>query len=312
MFIYKKVSFMKKLSISTIFILGFFFNLFANELEQITNYQVLNKSIINKGISYTILRSFSKNLNKYFLIVDETTLHTKVVNASSLKISEPSIKQTKYKKLLKQYSKEPFTLQNYGLKHINSNYIYLTADLCPSSKYGYEKEFINALISKHKKAVPITFFISGLWIEKHKNEFLELISYQKENKLDITWANHTFTHYYNPKEPLERNFLLSKNKDITNEILELEKLLLTYNITPSILFRFPGLVSNKQTALIVNSFGLIPVGSDTWLAKDEKINKGSIILIHANKNEPKGIEIAKKSLLENNNFSLHNILDNLK
>lgn len=184
--------------------------------------------------------------------------------------------------------------------------------MCPSSKKGYEKEFIDTLIAKYKNTVPITFFISGLWIEKHKEEFLELISYQKEKKLDITWANHTFSHYYNSKAVLEKNFILSKNKDITKEILEVEKLLLSYGITPSILFRFPGLVSDKQTALVVNSFGLIPVGSDTWLAKEQKIKKGSIILIHANKNEPIGIEKAKEFLFEKNSFSFHSILDEIK
>ncbi len=303
---------MKKLSILTIFILGFFFNLFANELKQITNYQVLNKQVSIKGVDYTILRSFNMDLKNYFLLVNETSLQTKLIEASILKTNEQTNKQTKYKKLLKQYSKEPFSLQNYGLKHINSNYIYLTADLCPSSKEGYEKEFIDTLISKNTKAVPITFFISGLWIEKHKKEFLELISYEKKNKLKITWANHTFSHYYNPKLPLEKNFILSKNKDITKEILEVEKLLLSYGITPSILFRFPGLVSNKQAALVVNSFGLIPVGSDTWLAKEEKVKNGSIILIHANKNEPEGIKIAKELLLEKNSYSFHSILDELK
>ncbi|ASV33309.1 hypothetical protein GWK90_09385 [Candidatus Hamiltonella defensa] len=73
-----------------------------------------------------------------------------------------------------------------------------------------------------------------------------------------------------------------------------EKLLLEKNELPSVFFRFPGLVSDEKTVKKVNQFGLIPVGSDAWLAKGEKAKPGSIILIHGNGNEPKGIEIASK------------------
>lgn len=59
---------MKKLSFFSIFILGFFYNLFAVELKQITNYQVLNKQISIKGIDYTILRSFTMDFKKLFFI----------------------------------------------------------------------------------------------------------------------------------------------------------------------------------------------------------------------------------------------------
>ena len=38
------------------------------------------------------------------------------------------------------------------------------------------------------------------------------------------------------------------------------------------------------------AYGLIPVGSDAWLAKNEVPSAGSIVLVHGNGNEPVGVE----------------------
>ncbi len=60
-------------------------------------------------------------------------------------------------------------------------------------------------------------------------------------------------------------------------------------ITPSLFFRFPGLVSAEALFLAVTGFGLIPLGSDAWLAKNQWPRPGSIVLVHANGNEPLGV-----------------------
>ena len=39
----------------------------------------------------------------------------------------------------------------------------------------------------------------------------------------------------------------------------------------------------------ITGFGLIPIGSDAWLAKGQKAMPGSIVLIHGNGNEPIGV-----------------------
>ncbi|MNT87847.1 hypothetical protein D3C86_1607280 [compost metagenome] len=40
----------------------------------------------------------------------------------------------------------------------------------------------------------------------------------------------------------------------------------------------------------VLGFGLIPIGSDAWLAKGQHAQDGSIVLIHANGNEEVGVQ----------------------
>jgi hypothetical protein len=61
-------------------------------------------------------------------------------------------------------------------------------------------------------------------------------------------------------------------------------------LLPSAFFRFPGLVSDPKLVRRVISYGLIPVGSDAWLAKNQAPSPGSIVLVHGNGNEPIGIE----------------------
>ncbi|MGN6638288.1 MAG: polysaccharide deacetylase family protein, partial [Mucilaginibacter sp.] len=51
----------------------------------------------------------------------------------------------------------------------------------------------------------------------------------------------------------------------------------------------PGLVSDQQLVYKITDYGLIPIGSDAWLAKGQQANDGSIVLIHGNGNEPVGV-----------------------
>jgi len=51
----------------------------------------------------------------------------------------------------------------------------------------------------------------------------------------------------------------------------------------------------------IYDYGLIPLGTNAWLAKGEKPENGSVILIHGNKNEPYGIKLMKQ-VLEKDSF----------
>ena len=65
--------------------------------------------------------------------------------------------------------------------------------------------------------------------------------------------------------------------------------MLKNGLIPSAFFRFPGLVSDQQVVFKVTDYGLIPIGSDAWLAKGQQAQNGSIVLIHGNGNEPVGV-----------------------
>ena len=112
---------------------------------------------------------------------------------------------------------------------------------------------------------------------------------QLKKEIDITWINHTLSHYYNKKLPLRNNFMLDKSTDIKSEILGNEQLMLKNGLIPSVFFRFPGLTSTNELLDSICSYGLITIGSDAWLAKGQAVHNGSIVLIHGNGNEPLGV-----------------------
>ena len=267
-------------------IILFLVNLYSFEIK---NYRAINGCIIDNSSIKVAIREFSYKDKNYYLAINPNTLNTKFILASKLYKCPQEINTTRYYKLLNLSLSSKHPLQNDGITSATKG-VYLTIDLCPSSKKGFEDELFKTVIKNFKNPVPITIFITKRWIDSHKLEFNWLKLWQKEGKLDITWGNHTANHIYHPKEPLDKNFVLSKEEHLKDDILSLEKSLIENGLTPSIFFRFPGLVSNKDAIENVANLGLITIGSNAWLAKGQRVKDGSIILVHGNKNEPKGVK----------------------
>jgi hypothetical protein len=73
-------------------------------------------------------------------------------------------------------------------------------------------------------------------------------------------------------------------------VLDTEAAMLEAGLAPSVFFRFPGLVSRPDVFETVVALGLVPLGSDAWLAKSRRPpTEGSVVLVHANGNEPTGV-----------------------
>ena len=270
--------------------------LIANSFANITNYKALQGCFRFNNQEYRALRSFFKNNQQYFLVVNTNTLKTLLASAIPLK-KEPCSASSYYQKLLNSSTTSPFPLHNDGIIK-NPKGITLTTDLCPSSKKGFEKKLYETLFKTFPSPTPVTIFITKRWILKHKKEFNQLKKWQKEQKLAITWGNHTAYHHYYPKLPDNKNYVLAKKENFKKDVFDLEKTLLLNNITPSIFFRFPGLVSNKKRVNELKNMGLIPIGANSWLAIGQKLQKESIILLHGNKNEPQGVKLFLKLLKE--------------
>jgi len=138
--------------------------------------------------------------------------------------------------------------------------------------------------------VPVALSLSGRFMLTHEEDINWLKSLENKGDVAITWVNHTYNHHYDPKVPLAENFLLAPGTDLDFEILGTEIAMLQHGLIPSVFFRFPGLVSDNSIVEKVCNYGLIPIGSDAWLAKGQKAGSGSIVLIHGNGNEPIGIK----------------------
>jgi len=284
----------------TAIILFLFTCLSATAQDVISNYKLYFANGIYNNTSLIITRKLDRNKEACYLTINPNTLETQTLSAKAIKVTPATwaqlidkYKTTPYVKALLDAQSQSFSLQDAGIIHgyPKEKGITLTIDLCPSHK-PLDRDIFTSLITEFKKIetpVPVALSITGRFMLTHIDDINWLKSLVKAGDLNITWTNHTYNHHYNPKAPLTTNFLLEPGTDLNFEILGVEIALLQQKLQPSVFFRFPGLVSDNSIVQKVTSYGLIPVGSDAWLAKGQQANAGSIVLIHGNGNEPLGV-----------------------
>ncbi len=295
------------------FIIIIYFYAVCTASAAIDNYQ-LSFGICfpngNNGSFRISLRKYFSDNCEYLLNIDPHNLNTFIEKTSSMeKIEKSSFEEirgkyrnTKYIKAIIKSEKRAAFLQNAGIIHfpnINNGAV-LTADLCPS-RLPVDRNFFTIIIDEFKKSVPVALSVSGLWIENHKDDLKWIKSLEEKYMISVTWINHSYNHRFSENTHLNNNFLLLRHTNTDKEVLETEKKMLETGIVPSVFFRFPGLVSNRDLFFKITGYGLIPVGSDAWLAKDERPGDGSIILVHANGNEPEGILRLKELIIKKRN-----------
>jgi hypothetical protein len=252
------------------------------------------------GRSVIILRAFQSGRNLSYLVVDPETLLTSIRTARDLRVVEKSwdmilrqYEKTPYMKALRDAESNAVVLQNAGLTHFNPSPkgVTLTIDLCPSQS-PMDRNLFSELIrefGKEEKPVPVAVAVTGIWMARHGADLEWLRGLEREGKMAITWINHSYHHRWEKGRPLKQNFLLARGTEIEPEILQTEIAMIERGLEPSVFFRFPGLVSDRRLVLLVGTYGLIPVGSDAWLGKNQWPKEGSIVLLHGNGNEPIGI-----------------------
>jgi hypothetical protein len=235
------------------------------------------------------------------LMVNPQTLETKVDEPKYYQVKDMSIAEVRdmfknmpYERALAKAEKQSVNIQDAGIEMgmPKEAGVSLTADLCPSHRPLDKKIFTDLFteFQKVEKPAPIALSITGIWMRQHPKDLEWLKMMERNHEIYITWINHSFNHRVSKTAPLKRNFLLEPGTDINYEVLETEKAMLKNGLQPSVFFRFPGLISDRQLVnKITADFGLITVGTDAWLAKGQQPQAGSIVLIHGNGNEPVGV-----------------------
>lgn len=285
-----------------------FSNTLFGQLSTITRYKAIDGYAVSpKGDTTIILRSFGENREGKLLVLNPYSLRTSVVSQSSVKITK-----VKRSRLLKQFANTPYfktlkvaeytseKVKNAGVRRFQriTGGVDLTIDLCPSM-LPLDREFFVEMVkslSVVQKPVPMAISVTGTWMKGHSSDFAWLLERVRSGEIDITWINHSYSHHVDKDLPLTENFLLEKGTDIEKEILRTEITMLERGVIPSPFFRFPGLVSDKEVFDKVLSYGLIPIGTDSWIAKKQYPKLGSIVLVHANGNEPLGLKRFQKLL----------------
>ncbi|SDB91445.1 polysaccharide deacetylase family protein [Williamwhitmania taraxaci] len=278
------------------------------QVVTIARYKEYNGyAVSQQGDSLLILRSFLENSIRKYLLINSYTLRTTIVEEEGLmttRLKRPLLvelfRNTPYIKALKvaEYTSDKVT--NAGVRRFQriTGGVDLTIDLCPS-KLPLDREFFVEMVkslSMVQKPVPMAISVTGTWMKGHPSDFVWLLDRVKAGEIDITWINHSYSHRFNIDLPLKENFLLEKGTNLRSEILRTEITMLEHGVIPSPFFRFPGLISDKAVFDAVLSYGLIPIGTDAWLAKRQFAKMGSIVLVHANGNEPLGLKKFQKLL----------------
>jgi hypothetical protein len=272
-------------------------------MAAVADYQpVLKACVAADGRKAVAIREMTVAGQKIALLADPEALTTRLERAACWTCrdeSESELDATRMGRAIRESAEAPGLvhrgfLQNAGLTHGGGQGDFVTGDLCPSQK-PLDRKFFMRLEAASPHA-PVALSISGLWLIHHFDDFHWLVGERKSGALDILWTDHTYHHPYHRKLPDDANFLLSKGVDPQEEILDTERLLIANGETPSLFFRFPGLVSSDPLMQAVSQFHQVTLGADAWLALGQKPGHGSIVLVHPNGNEPKGLALFSTDL----------------
>jgi hypothetical protein len=229
------------------------------------------------------------------LTVDPSTLETALAREQDWSCTDTDDEHQKNTRYIKAVHASGMAhprdvIVNGGLVHgATAAGSFVTGDLCPSHR-SLDRAFLEKLQAT-ESPLPVALSISGLWLTHHGADFQWLHDQERAGTLQITWVDHSYHHQFVPGRPLADNFLLMPGVDMQAEILDTERLLIAEGETPSVFFRFPGLISNAALMQAMRDDHLIVLGADAWLAKTQKARPGGIILLHLNGNEPAGLEI---------------------
>ncbi len=253
------------------------------------------------GDSRVVLRQFERGGRRLALVLDPDSLDTEIAPLERLPVEcspwvgvRAALAGTRYALALADAERNETGLQDAGIVHAmpRGKGVVLTVDLCPSRR-PLDRSLFDAVIAEfgpEERPVPLAVAVTGVWMEEHPDDVAWLLERVRRGDAAITWIDHSFSHRFEPGTPLTRNFLLEPGTNAEAEILRAEEAMLERGMVPSVFFRFPGLVSSRELFDRVVAHGLVPVGSDAWLAKGQRPTEGSIVLVHGNGNEPIGVE----------------------
>lgn len=253
------------------------------------------------GRTRLAIRRFEADGADLLLAVDPQTLATSLEYAKCWRCADTGDEaqaSTRYLRALRPPPDpaRPAPLVNAGLIHGAGDGVYVTGDLCPSRK-PLDRGFFERLAAEQPGA-PVALAVSGYWLTRHRADFQWLLEKAAAGALDIAWVNHSYRHPYVPGLANSANYLLRTGADVDEEIFETERLMISLGATPSVFFRFPGLVGDAALLEKVRARRLIPLGADAWLVLSPAPRAGSILLVHPNGNEPAGLQIFSRLLAQ--------------
>lgn len=266
---------------------------------RVEDYRAVFESCVKGDETRLATRRLRIDGEELLLTVDPQTLETALARATCWRCEatgDDAQAQTRFLEAVRPPpdASRPPALVNAGLIHGKGAGSYVTGDLCPSQK-PLDRAFIEE-VAAQGPGTPLTLAVSGGWIAHHGADFAWLQEKRRSGALAITWADHSYSHPYVQGVKDAQNYMLRPGVDLDREIFETEKLLIAHGETPSVFFRFPGLVSDAALLEKLKERHLVALGADSWLALGPPPRAGSILLVHPNGNEPGGLQIFSRLL----------------
>ncbi|HMK88355.1 MAG TPA: polysaccharide deacetylase [Methylocystis sp.] len=246
------------------------------------------------------IRQMTSGADSLLLLVDAQSLTTTLEPANCWRCAETTDEAEADARFLRALQKPPpgatpKALENAGLVHSPDNMgAFVTGDLCPSRR-PLDRGFLERL-AREGPGTPIALSVSGAWIKNHAADLDWLKREDQSGALKISWVDHSYSHPYVKGRPDAQTYLLTPGVDMDREIFATEQLMIENGLTPSVFFRFPGLVSDAALMERLRAAHLIALGADAWIALGLRPRPGSIVLVHPNGNEPVGLKMLSRIL----------------
>ncbi len=262
------------------------------------------RSIIATGSEWHVRRTFRFNGRSVALLHEAQWPFDSVLVASK-DISENASLLVNYGtpwlRLKKQFQERRES--EVGLCHGNranlEQSVCLTCDFCWSLR-PLEKRLKTLFTKEIEQGQHVSFvaFMCGRWMDQHPQEMQQLIDWQESGQYQIDWGLHSYDH------PKYGEFLNAYDEAaLIDDTLRNEVAMLEWGVVPSVFYRFPGLVHDHTRFATILSLDLLSIDCESWMALvneetthpfSKPIDAGSIILVHANGNEPEGLPPLKQ------------------
>jgi hypothetical protein len=258
-------------------------------------HSILQSCVNDAGARKLATRRMALGAEALLLTVDPESLATSLEQARCWRCAETSDAAEAETRFLRALNKPapdaatPQVLENAGLSRGKGEGVFVTGDLCPSRR-PLDRDFFE-LLAGQGPGTPVALAISGLWIARHADDLAWLKQQAASGALSIAWVNHSYRHPYVKSRPDSQSYLLTPGVDMDAEIFETERLMIANGLTPSVFFRFPGLVSDGALMEKLREHHLVALGADSWLAIGPRPRPGSVVLVHPNGNEEAGLRI---------------------
>lgn len=263
---------------------------------------LVRRKVVFDGVLHVVAGDCGPGLDSFLITEEELRKKTKPASGDGTTWNEYS------KWFIEEAGKEA-ALRRSDSKRLEKT-VAVTVDLCWSLRQSETRLFetLKQVARQSKKKIHPVMFISGRWLQQHPLEMHELIELSLEPNVEMIWGNHSWDH------PKSGGFMNDyPPQQLREDTLRLEIALLEWGVTPTVYYRFPGLIHDRVRLAEILQLNLFPIDCDCWLAlvrqKDRgpfyyHPREGSIILVHGNGNEPAGIPLLQRWLEEHQDWEL--------